>query len=115
MTRYIYYGAMILELILSIVLFCSNRAIANQKRKSDAQSSKDILLSNIKVGLPTFIAEAEELYGAGHGMAKLTYVLNKVHIKCLELSLPYNENELRTQIEAILETPQKKEIYNETT
>lgn len=110
MEKYIYYVAMALELLLSIVLFCTNRSISAKGKRDNAQINKQLLLSNLKISLPIFIGEAEEMFGAGNGIAKLNYVLNKIHIKCLELSLPYEESEIKTQIEEILETPQKKEV-----
>lgn len=107
MENYIYY-AMALEFVLSLILFFNNRSISSKRKVENAQNLKDVLLSNIKASLPTLVAEAEDLFGAGNGPAKRNYVLNKVHIKCLELSIPYEENELIKLIEQILETPQKK-------
>lgn len=105
----IYYAALGLEFVLSLVLFFNNRSISAKRKADNAKNNKDVLLSNLKVGLATFIAEAEDLFGAGNGAAKLNYVLNKVHIKCLELSLPYDEVEFKKCVEEILATPQKKE------
>lgn len=114
MTNYIYYAAIALEFVLSLILFCSNRSITSKGKRLANECLKDSLLSNLKVGLSTFIAEAEDLFGAGNGRAKLNYVLNKVHIKCLELSLPYDEAEIKRCVEDILATPQKKEVADET-
>lgn len=110
MEKYIYFAAMGLELLLSIVLFCNNRSISAKGKRDNVKTNKQLMLSNLKISLPVFISEAEEMFGAGNGIAKLNYVLNKIHIKCLELSLPYDEKEIKTQIEEILETPQKKEV-----
>lgn len=71
-------------------------------------------LSEIYNELPNYIKEAEELFGSGFGVAKMSYVLLKAQSKCLSYSLPYNEDIIKTKVESILSTPQTKNANERT-
>lgn len=71
-----------------------------------------IKLAKIVQKLPELINEAEETLGSGTGPAKIQYVLNKCHIKCLQSNIEFDEQGLTTEIENILSTPQKGESKN---
>lgn len=91
-------GISIISIILSIIF--------NNKK---AKSKKIVELAKVVQKLPGYIAEAESIFGAGTGTAKMAYVLNKVQIDCLTNKVEYNEDQMKGEIENILATPQKKE------
>ncbi len=76
--------------------------------KKKNKSQKLVELAKIAQKLPEFISEAENIFGAGNGAAKLTYVLNKVQIECLKNNVEFNEEQFKGEIENILSTPEKK-------
>lgn len=66
--------------------------------------------------IPTYCSQAEKIFGAGTGAMKLQYVLNKINIDCVNLGVTFDEEEMTTQIEAVLTAPQKKsETETDTT
>lgn len=71
--------------------------------------TKRIKLAKILQALPTYIKEAEAVFGTKTGIAKLTYVLNKINIDCIKADIEFDEEEWKVEIEDILSTPQKKE------
>lgn len=76
----------------------------------NSKKSKTNSLAHIYHQLPEIIKTAEELVqGDGQGLAKLNYVLNTVHMKCIESGLSFNEDDWSAEIENILSTPEKKE------
>lgn len=72
--------------------------------------TKRIKLAKILQTLPTYIKEAEAVFGAKTGVAKLAYVLNKINIDCLKADIDFDEDQWKVEIEDILGTPQKKNI-----
>lgn len=70
-------------------------------------STKDGLLkfAEILQDVPGLIIEAEKMLGSGTGAAKLQYVLNKIHLKCLENNVKYTEIDVVKTVETILSTP----------
>ena len=76
--------------------------IAKQK------NTKSVKLAKILQALPSYIQEAESIFGARTGVAKLAYVLNKINIDCLSSGVAFNSEEWTVEIEDILSTPQKK-------
>lgn len=90
-------GISIVSIILSIVY-------NNKKTKSQ----KIVELAKVVQKLPGYITEAESIFGAGTGTAKMAYVLNKVQIDCLTSKIEYNEEQIKGEIENILATPEKK-------
>lgn len=54
---------------------------------------------------PKLIIEAEKMLGSGTGAAKLQYVLNKIHLSCLEKNVKYDEKSVIECVEEILFTP----------
>lgn len=59
--------------------------------------------------IPTMIKEAEQNVGEGNGALKKTLVLQNIQLQCAEKGIEYKNDEFTTEIEKILETPQKKE------
>jgi len=70
---------------------------------------KRIELAKILQALPSYIKEAETIFGAKTGVAKLAYVLNKINIACIKANVDFDEDQWKVEIEDILSTPQKKE------
>lgn len=77
--------------------------------KSKTKSQKLVELAKIVQKLPGYIQEAETIFGAGTGTAKMAYVLNKVQLDCIQNKVDYNEKQFKGEIENILSTPKKKE------
>lgn len=77
--------------------------------KSKTKSQKLVELAKIVQKLPGYIQEAETIFGAGTGTAKMAYVLNKVQLDCIQNKVEYNEEQFKGEIENILSTPKKKE------
>lgn len=74
------------------------------------RKNKNAKIANLSSKIIEFVKQAEQLFSEqGQGVAKLEWVLNKVQIYCLTNSLKYNEENVKKEIETILETPQKKE------
>lgn len=64
------------------------------------------ILSNI----PSYVSQAEQIFGSGNGQAKLQWVLTKVQIDSVKANVDISEEEATSQIESVLQTPQKKEV-----
>ena len=77
--------------------------------KKKSKNQKFVELAKIVKKLPGYITESETIFGGGHGVAKISYVLNKVQMDCLRAKVEYNEEQFKGEIENILSTPQKKE------
>ena len=77
--------------------------------KSKTKSQKLVELAKIVQKLPGYIQEAETIFGAGTGTAKMAYVLNKVQLDCIQNKVDYSEEQFKGEIENILATPEKKE------
>ena len=75
-----------------------------------SKKSKSVKLAKILQVLPAYIQEAEAIFGAKTGVAKLAYVLNKVNMDCIKDRVDFNAEEWTTEVEDILTTPQKKNI-----
>ena len=78
-------------------------SIVASKKKNKAQ--KFVELAKVVQKLPEYITEAEKIFGAGTGTAKMDYVLNKVQMACMQNNVEYNENQFKVEIEKILATP----------
>lgn len=107
--NYLYYLIIGVEFCFSLMFLIINFCVSNKKNKIIQDDTKQIKYLSIAHNLADYIKEAESLFGAGNGAAKLNYVLNKIHILCLEQGLNYSEDVFKTDVETILSTPQKKE------
>lgn len=74
------------------------------------KKSKLVRSAQILQELPTYITEAETIFGSKTGVAKLAYVLSKINIACIQEHLKFDEEAWKNQVEDILQTPQKKEV-----
>ena len=92
----------------SIIITAISIITAITKSLKTNKNEKTVKLAKIVQTIPETINEAEELLGSGNGKAKLSYVLNKLNIKCLQVGIEFDENGLTEEVEKILETPQKK-------
>lgn len=63
--------------------------------------------------IPTLVAEAEQMFGKGNGVAKLNYVLTKLRIYALEHNVKANTEELTAQVNSVVATT--KTVNVETT
>lgn len=93
---------------ISIIMFVVT-FIKNAKNKSSVKTYESaILLNQVIANVPKYIKEAEAIFGGGNGLAKVNYVLNKLQIDCVKVGTNYDEDLMKSKIEEILETPQKK-------
>lgn len=65
-------------------------------------------VADITSKIPSYVSEAEEIFGTGTGAAKLSYVINKVQIDCVKASVKMTDTEIKAKVEEILATPQSK-------
>lgn len=73
------------------------------------KNTKSVKLAKILQSLPDLIKNAEEVFpSSGSGPAKSVFVLNQIHMKCLECGVDFDPDEWFFEIENILETPEKK-------
>lgn len=99
------YITYILISVISTVLVL---VIKNKKTKNEM----DLILLDVFERLPTYISQAEQLYGAGSGEEKKRFVLQTVdwYVK-KRYSVALHDTQLlqvSEQIEVILKTPTKK-------
>lgn len=92
-----------------IVIAAASITIAVYKAIKEGKKDKLVKLAKVVQEIPNAVIEAEQILGNGTGKAKLTYVLNKLNIKCLQFGIKYDETALTQEIENVLATPQKKE------
>ena len=81
----------------------------------DKSMSKTDKIQKIKALLPDIIVKVEEYFGGGNGKLKKEYALVMTQKACIENKLSISKkllDELDTEIENILKTPQKKNHEN---
>lgn len=83
--------------ITTIISICTN--------KTKSKSQKLVELAKVVQKLPGFIKEAEDIFGAGTGNAKMAWVLSKANMECLSKKIEFNEEQFKAEIENILKTP----------
>lgn len=72
------------------------------------KGKKTKTLNNILSKIPEYINEAESIFGSGFGIAKLSYVTNKVQIDCVKSNIKISDSDIQSKIESTLSTPQSK-------
>lgn len=92
----------IISVCLSIVLSAISIIIAIKKTEKNKQSNKLIELFD---KIPTYINQAEQMFGPHTGLAKFQYVMNNLQIECLKNNLKVDELTLQEKIESVLNTP----------
>ena len=78
--------------------------IATIKKEKTNKKNKLLEITN---KIPGYVTEAEEIFGKGKGLAKMTYVLNLVQMDCLKANTEYNEEEVKEAVENVLQAPTK--------
>ena len=73
-------------------------------RKKGKKATINAILANIA----SYVSQAESIFGKGCGPAKLQWVLTKVQIDCVQANVKIDEAVVKSEVENILETPQKK-------
>lgn len=58
--------------------------------------------------IASYVCEAESIFGAGNGQAKLNWVLTKVQIDAVKANVKIEDETIINQVENVLSTPQKK-------
>ena len=102
-----------IQLAISIVAIIATIVTAIIKVHNANTKTEKVRLINkyaqIIQQIPTIITDIETQVGAGNGALKKTLVLQKIQLLCAEMGIKYQNEEFSTEVEKILETPQKKE------
>lgn len=95
--------------VVILTLICSIIKILKEKNKTK-KANQIVNLAKVLQKIPEHVCAAEELIGPGNGEKKLLIVLEKIKLDCLKLQVDYEaqEENLKVEIEKILDTPQKK-------
>ena len=113
MTEFIISGVSFLvtaaTTIIAAIKGKKSKTKTKEAKKQIEEKNKLVKLAKIAQKIPCFISEAEEALGTGTGKAKLRYVLRELEIECLKANIEFQEEDLKVEIERILETPQKKQ------
>lgn len=98
------YGLCLLCYILSVIF------VSKSSKRSRALASL-VDLASIVQKIPDYINQAESMFGAERGAAKLSYVLQCLQLACLEADVSFEayKDQLVFEIESVLSTPQKKD------
>ena len=98
----------IITTITGLAITTVSIIVAITKGLKTGKTQKIVQYAKIVKKIPDYINEAEQVLGEKQGAAKLQYVLNKVHIECLQNDINFVELDIAYEIEKILSTPQKK-------
>ena len=74
------------------------------------KKNKKATVLQILANASSYVSQAEQIFGAGNGQAKLQWVLTKIQIDSVKANVDIPENVAKEVIEAILQAPQKKEV-----
>lgn len=91
----------IIDSIVTLISITTTLISFIQKRKTQT-------ISSILRKVPYYVIEAENIFGAGNGQAKFSYVANKIQIDCVKARVKISDEEMATVIEDVLSTPSKK-------
>lgn len=64
--------------------------------------------------IPSLVAEAEQMFGGGNGVAKLNYVLTKLRIYALEHNVKADTDNLTAQVESVVATTKTVNVEAKT-
>ena len=95
--------------VIILTLTCSINKILKEQNKTK-KANQVVNLAKVIQKIPEHVCAAEELIGPGNGEKKLLIVLEKIKLDCLKLQVDYEaqEEDLKVEIEKILDAPQKK-------
>lgn len=95
-----------LSAFVSVITIVANLIALHKK-------GKKATINSILTNIASYVSQAEHIFGKGCGPAKLQWVLTKVQIDCVQANVKIDEAVVKSEIENILETPQKKAIETE--
>lgn len=101
------YWSMLLSAILTIASLVW--AIIQAKRTGNKKG-----LLNMWALIPTLVAEAEQMFGSGNGVAKLNYVLTKLRIYALEHNVKADTEQMTQQVESVVATTKSVNVIQKT-
>lgn len=99
------------SVLLSAVLTIASLIVAVVQAKKSG-NKKGLL--NMTALIPSLVAEAEQMFGAGNGVAKLNYVLTKLRIYALENNVKASTDELTAQVESVVATTKTVNVESKT-
>lgn len=82
----------LLSLIISIIII-----IIKAKKNGNIKGVLDLV--NL---IPNLVVQAEKLFGAGNGTAKLNYVLTELRVYALEHNISVTNEDLKLQVESVV-------------
>lgn len=74
------------------------------------KKNKKATVLQILANVPSYVSQAEQIFGSGNGQAKLQWVLTKIQIDSVKANVDISEDVVKEEIESVLQTPQKKEV-----
>lgn len=110
--------AVVSLLFALVMLFKSIRNIKTSKTQAEREKAISSTLEsveqiyNIFDKVPSFISQAETLFGNGNGERKNYFVMKEIENECIKRKVDFdaNKDKFMSTIENILSTPQKKEL-----
>lgn len=92
------------------------KKLRESKNESEkAQAMQTIMetmdkVHNIFVKIPSFICQAEDLFGAGNGTRKQYFAMKEIENECIKYKIDFDtyKEQFKCGIENVLATPQKK-------
>lgn len=73
-----------------------------------SKKGKKATALSILSAIPDYVTQAESIFGAGNGQAKLQWVLTKVQIDAVKANINIEDSEIKARVESVMEAPQKK-------
>ena len=102
------YIASICGYILSAIAIIVSIALKIKGSKTNAELQTEKANTTVFDKVSEVVAEAEKIFKAGNGYAKLSYALNKLQMIAIQVGAKVSADDLKAKIEAVLTTPQKK-------
>ena len=91
------YGVTIISILATIVLFVIYIIKAHR-----SGNTKGLLA--IYSQIPQLVSKAEQIFGAGNGVAKLNYVLTELRFYAMQHGINITQQELEQQVENVVTT-----------
>lgn len=100
MAEYIDLISVVCSILVSVITIGISvyKVIKNGKKNDKTNKLLDLISA-----IPALVIKAEEIYGVGKGAAKLDYVLTKLKLQAVTMSVEVSDDFLTQEIENIVE------------
>ncbi len=99
---------MSISIALTMYSIISNIIMGVKNKGKDKKTTVLEILANV----PFYVKQAESIFGKGCGLSKCEWVLTKIQLDAVKANVDVTEEQVKEQIELLLETPQKKSVEN---